>query len=191
MKARYLALGVTSAFAFAAAPALADHNSPNVEGWANMPNDIHNTRIDTKESGDNEAFREFVQYGEGADSVNRFADDDTTSPGMKSQNGNADAAKAQARQMSGTQTQTMSGKQTQTKQMGGTRTRTAQTGGTETKTQQGDAVQTQTRNQVKDGTGTGSRIKDQRRMRSDTATGSNTRQHDRRQASGRRGGGKR
>lgn len=51
---------------------LADHNSVWGEGWANMPNDIHNTRIDTL--GDNVAFRDFVRYGEGADSVNRFAD---------------------------------------------------------------------------------------------------------------------
>ncbi|MGE0624425.1 MAG: hypothetical protein AB7I04_05860 [Pseudomonadales bacterium] len=51
-------------------PALADHNSKWGEGWANMPNDIHNTRIDTR--GDNDAFRDFVRYGNGADSVNRF-----------------------------------------------------------------------------------------------------------------------
>jgi len=49
---------------------LADHNSKWGEGWANMPNDIHNTRIDTR--GDNDAFRDFVRYGNGADSVNRF-----------------------------------------------------------------------------------------------------------------------
>ena len=56
------------------APALADHNSKWGEGWANMPNDVHNTRIDTR--GDNEAFRDFVRYGNGADSVNRFETDD-------------------------------------------------------------------------------------------------------------------
>ena len=54
-------------------PALADHNSKWGEGWANMPNDVHNTRIDTR--GDNEAFRDFVRYGNGADSVNRFDTD--------------------------------------------------------------------------------------------------------------------
>ena len=32
----------------AAAPAFADHNSPMGAGTANMPNDIHNTRIDTR-----------------------------------------------------------------------------------------------------------------------------------------------
>jgi hypothetical protein len=190
MKARYLALGVTSAIAFAAAPAFADHNSPNGEGWANMPNDIHNTRIETNESGDNEAFRDFVQYGEGADSVNRFASDETTPPGEQSQKGNADAAKAQTKQMSGTQTQKMGGAQTQTKQMGGAQTATKQMGGTETKTQQMGGVQTRTKTQLKDGTGSNSRIKEQRRMRPDTATGSGARQRNSRQGSGRRGGGK-
>ena len=53
--------------------ALADHNSPWGEGWANMPNDIHNTRIDAL--GDRDTFRDFVRYGNGADSVNRFATD--------------------------------------------------------------------------------------------------------------------
>lgn len=182
MKARYFAIGLASALAVAAAPAFADHNSPNGEGWANMPNDIHNTRIDTNESGDNEAFRDFVQYGEGADSVNRFASDETTPGGMQAQKGNADAAKtqAQAKQKSGTQTQEMKGNQTQTKQMGGAETQTQQQGGTKA----------QTRTKLKDGTGTNSRVKEQRRTRYDPATGSNTRQHDRRQGSGRRGGGK-
>lgn len=55
-------------------PAVADHNSRWGEGWANMPNDIHNTRIDTR--GDNDAFRDFVRHGNGADSVNRFDTDD-------------------------------------------------------------------------------------------------------------------
>lgn len=50
--------------------AQADHMSPWGPGWANMPNDIHNTRLDTRD--DNEAFFDFVRYGAGADSVNRF-----------------------------------------------------------------------------------------------------------------------
>lgn len=41
-----------------ASAARADHNSIWGEGWANMPNDIHDTRIDTL--GDNEAFTDFV-----------------------------------------------------------------------------------------------------------------------------------
>lgn len=56
-----------------ASAASADHNSPHGEGWANMPNDIHNTRIDTL-GGSNDAFRSFVRYGNGADSVNRYSD---------------------------------------------------------------------------------------------------------------------
>lgn len=57
---------------------LADHNSPMGEGWANMPNDVHNTRVETRESGDNEAFKDFVQYGNGASTVNRFTDTSTS-----------------------------------------------------------------------------------------------------------------
>lgn len=52
-------------------PAMADHNSPNGEGWANMPNDIHNMRIDTLD-GDDDIFIDFVSQGDGADLVNRF-----------------------------------------------------------------------------------------------------------------------
>ena len=59
---------------FASTAAMADHNSIWGEGTANMPNDIHNTRIDTMDD-DSDAFTDFVQYGDGADSVNRFDDD--------------------------------------------------------------------------------------------------------------------
>ena len=68
------ALVLASAALVFSAQAIADHPSKWGEGWANMPNDIHNTRVETRESGDNEAFRDFVQYGDGADSVNRFDD---------------------------------------------------------------------------------------------------------------------
>ncbi len=57
-----------------ASVAIADHNSVWGEGWANMPNDIHNTRVDTLQSGDNDEFRDFVRQGGGADSVNRYED---------------------------------------------------------------------------------------------------------------------
>lgn len=57
-----------------ATSAHADHNSPHGAGWAKMPNDIHNTRIETL-GGDNSTFRDFVRSGKGADSVNRYADD--------------------------------------------------------------------------------------------------------------------
>ena len=56
-----------------AATSQADHNGMPGPGTANMPNDIHNTRIED----DNETFMDLVQYGDGADSVNRYADDDS------------------------------------------------------------------------------------------------------------------
>lgn len=62
--------------AMGAAPAFADHNSVWGEGWANMPNDIHNTRIDTMDE-DGSVFADFVRGGDGADSVNRFLEDDS------------------------------------------------------------------------------------------------------------------
>ncbi len=52
----------------------ADHNSVWGEGWAQMPNDIHNTRLDTD---DNDDFIDFVSQGSGSESVNRFLVDDT------------------------------------------------------------------------------------------------------------------
>ena len=73
-----VALISTAAFAPYAS---ADHNSVWGDGWANMPNDIHNTRLDPTVS-DTE-FMEFVSGGAGAESVNRYADDEdaTTSTG--------------------------------------------------------------------------------------------------------------
>ena len=68
----------------AAAPAFADHMSPMGAGWANMPNDIHNTRIDTRLDDDYQSFIDFVQYGMGADSVNRYLTDTTTTVGQAS-----------------------------------------------------------------------------------------------------------
>ena len=67
------------ALSFLAATAVqADHNSIWGEGLANMPNDIHNTRIDTMDD-DTDSFIDFVSSGAGSDSVNRFLDDDVTS----------------------------------------------------------------------------------------------------------------
>jgi hypothetical protein len=54
------------------AAAHADHMSPWPDDWANMPNDIHDMRIETLMEGDNAAFIEFVRYGEGADVTNSF-----------------------------------------------------------------------------------------------------------------------
>ena len=78
MKDQLIALLAVSGLAGAAGPVLADHNSKNGEGWARMPNDIHNTRIETRENDDNEAFREFVKYGEGSTTDNRFEEDDNS-----------------------------------------------------------------------------------------------------------------
>lgn len=46
--------------------ALADHNSIWGEGWASMPNDIHDTRIDTLDSDASGDFIDFVSQGSGA-----------------------------------------------------------------------------------------------------------------------------
>ena len=75
MNRQYLLITMTAGLLIATGSAVADHNSKNGEGTANMPNDIHNTRIETRESDDNEAFRDFVKYGNGAESVNRFDTD--------------------------------------------------------------------------------------------------------------------
>jgi len=71
-----LAIFITSSV-FASSAVLADHKSPMGAGTANMPNDIHNTRIED----DNETFLDLVQGGGGADSVNRYADDTTSTMG--------------------------------------------------------------------------------------------------------------
>jgi hypothetical protein len=84
-----ITLSVASGLLVLAAPGFADHNSKNGEGWANMHNDIHNMRIETRESGDNEAFKDFVKYGEGAKSVNRFASEDAEPNQAAEQKGDA------------------------------------------------------------------------------------------------------
>lgn len=95
MNRQLITLTIASGLLATAGPALADHNSKNGEGWANMPNDIHNMRIETREADDNEAFRDFVKYGEGSTSVNRFATEDTEPNQAAAQNGNAEAVKNQ------------------------------------------------------------------------------------------------
>lgn len=74
----------------------ADHNSVWGEGWANMPNDIHNTRIDTMDS-DSSEFTDFVRYGAGADSVNRFDTDDASSANSRSVDRQANTASVNSR----------------------------------------------------------------------------------------------
>jgi len=65
-------------------PASADHNSVGGEGWANMPNDIHNTRIEDNLSGSE--WRDFVRQGNGASTVNRY-EDTSTLPSQRSMSG--------------------------------------------------------------------------------------------------------
>jgi hypothetical protein len=78
MKHRTLTFATAAAFLTVTGAAMADHNSKNGEGWANMPNDIHNTRIETREADDNEAFKDFVKYGAGSRTENRFDTDSNT-----------------------------------------------------------------------------------------------------------------
>jgi uncharacterized membrane protein YgcG len=61
----------------AASVTMADHNSPMGAGWANMPNDIHNTRIDTLHDED-VSFSDLVGHGVGAETVNRFLIDEVS-----------------------------------------------------------------------------------------------------------------
>lgn len=85
---------------FAASSAYADHNSVWGAGFANMPNDIHNSAIED----DQDVFMDLVQYGDGADSVNRYDDstDDTTTMGAASTDVDIDTSTM------GTDTTTMS-----------------------------------------------------------------------------------
>jgi hypothetical protein len=69
---------ILALFVSAAMPALADHNSVWGAGKANMPNDIHNTRIEEANTGlmTSEEWRTFVSKGAGAATVNRYLDED-------------------------------------------------------------------------------------------------------------------
>ncbi|MGB5626565.1 MAG: hypothetical protein WBM61_12580 [Woeseiaceae bacterium] len=95
MNSKLISLTLASALLAAAGTSVADHNSKNGEGTANMPNDIHNTRVETMESNDNEAFRDFVKYGEGSKTVNRFESEETQPNKAIEQKGNAKAVKNQ------------------------------------------------------------------------------------------------
>lgn len=85
MKRTAHALVLGSLAALLSATALADHNSPNGAGWANMPNDIHNTRIEDGLSG--AAFRDFVRQGAGAATTNRYLDGTATMGGGRTAGG--------------------------------------------------------------------------------------------------------
>lgn len=67
-----------------ALPAAADHNSVWGAGWANMLNDIHNTRIEDNLSGSE--WRDFVRQGAGASTVNRYQDSSSL-PSQRSMSG--------------------------------------------------------------------------------------------------------
>lgn len=82
MKHTAHALVLGSLAALLSVSALADHNSPNGSGWANMPNDVHNTRIEDGLSGTE--FSDFVRQGAGAATVNRYLDSATTVSGAGS-----------------------------------------------------------------------------------------------------------
>jgi hypothetical protein len=82
MKHTAHALVLGSLAALFSVSALADHNSPHGAGWANMPNDIHNTRIEDGLSGTE--FADFVRQGAGADTVNRYLDTTTVQSGSGS-----------------------------------------------------------------------------------------------------------
>jgi len=62
---------------FASSAAFADHNGAKGAGWANMPNDIHNARIEgtTADGTEITDWSAFVSKGAGADTVNRYDDD--------------------------------------------------------------------------------------------------------------------
>ena len=80
MKSRSLSLVIASiATTMFSGAALADHNSPHGSGWANMPNDIHNIRIEDNLSSTE--FRDIVQNGGANDTVNRYIDTTTSAVG--------------------------------------------------------------------------------------------------------------
>ncbi len=69
----------------ALSPTHADHNSIWGEGWANMPNDIHDTRIDTLDD-DTDTFIDFVRRGSGSASGSGMLAASTDSQGGGSVN---------------------------------------------------------------------------------------------------------
>ena len=121
MTNRIVTLAVASGLLAVAAPVIADHNSKNGEGWANMPNDIHNMRIETREADDNEAFRDFVKYGEGSKTENRFATDETARPNQA--NNKQDKSQVQDRKKAQAQTATSTATNTRTRSETRARTR--------------------------------------------------------------------
>lgn len=85
-----LSLGVLLG-SLVAVPAMADHNSVWGAGTANMPNDIHNARIEgtTSDGTVIDDWTAFVSKGAGAETVNRYLDEAETLPSQTSMNGGA------------------------------------------------------------------------------------------------------
>ena len=80
MKLKTLLATCLTSGALAMTSAYADHNSVWGEGWANMPNDIHNTRIETMDDDVN--FGEIVREGDLVNSTNdAVLDPDVEAPG--------------------------------------------------------------------------------------------------------------
>jgi hypothetical protein len=123
MERKLTTLAVLTGTLLAAGNVLADHNSKNGEGWANMPNDIHNTRIETREADDNEAFREFVKYGNGSTTENRFASDETVPAKAMNQQGKAEQVQNQAASKAQNRNKTATGTRSQDRSRSETRSR--------------------------------------------------------------------
>jgi hypothetical protein len=155
MSNRIVTLALASGLLVVTGTALADHNSKNGEGWANMPNDIHNTRVETREADDNEAFREFVKYGNGSTTENRFATDDEAPTQAKGSQGNAQGSQVQGSNAQGNQAQ---GNQVQGSNAQGSQVQNKQAVGSKEMTQSrdrqrldtGDGTMTQTRSEIRD-----------------------------------------
>jgi hypothetical protein len=157
---------IASALLMAAGPAVSDHNSKNGEGTANMPNDIHNTRVETLESNDNEAFRDFVKYGEGSKTVNRFESDETQPGQAMERKGNAKAV--------------MNKGESQAKNQNAVKTRTAK--------QDRSRIENRTANQDKSRIETRTRLQPRESRPSRSATSSRNRGGHK--GGGRKGGGR-
>ena len=97
MKYPLITLTTALSLILSSSQVLADHNSKNGEGWANMPNDIHNMRVETLDNNDNEAFRDFVKFGGGADSENRFDTEDARPEPATGQKGNERTSRTEGR----------------------------------------------------------------------------------------------
>ena len=80
MKKSILSALVVGTFlgAVGSTPALADHNSPYGDCWANMPNNIHNTRVETRETDEQDAWLEFIQSGDANETINSCLLDSTS-----------------------------------------------------------------------------------------------------------------